>query len=127
MRRNIYQYSDLGVYVDILEGVLDVRPYQELGEDEQLVFKAGVTDESPPKEMALYPGVSPKMIDGVWVEDPNAINSHIQSLIKELPIDEDQAMADMVADLMIADAQKDQEIQALTDMVGNLMMVGGTA
>lgn len=78
--------------VDTLDDVL-IKSIQESqtidGEEilietplENPVFPQGITDIKPPQDMAVYPNISPKFIDGEWIEDSEAVKAHLESLPK---------------------------------------------
>jgi len=72
MYKELFNYN---INTGIFDGVTptkNITAYQELVENDELVFKAGYTDDKP-EGMALYPGVSPKRVESVWVEELDAI------------------------------------------------------
>lgn len=94
----LYEYNENGTFkcdklVKSIDDVL-IRTYEEkqIINGEEVIVELplekprlidGLTDVKPPSDMAIYPDVSPKLVDGVWVEVEDAVKVHLETLPKQ--------------------------------------------
>lgn len=93
----LYKYNEDKTFKsDVLVNALDdilIKTYKEKqiidGEEiiielplETPVLPEGITDTPLPKNMPVYPNISPKFIDDEWVEDKEAVEAYLATLVK---------------------------------------------
>jgi hypothetical protein len=85
----LYEFDDKGVFLSDrqIEKLDEILVKTEIVDGKEkplvkLVLPRGLTDEPIPADFKVYPGISPKFIDGEWIEDVEAVKTHLESLPK---------------------------------------------
>lgn len=112
----LYFYDiDTGVLIKAPSRLYDEKEilnYKELKDEDEMVFKNGVTDVAPPDRMSLYPGISPIYDEStkIWTEDSGAVSIYLEKLKINIEKSENQILRE---DLITSNLSTDATIALL--------------
>lgn len=83
MYQEIFKYNTITGVIEDVTPTKNISQYQESNEEGVVHFLGGYTDLKP--QMGIYLNVSPKMVDGVWVEDVEVVELYKSMMSRPEP------------------------------------------